>query len=715
MEGSVAPNVGEVTSTGSQGYQPEMNLRSVFTVEQQRILQRYYENGMINQSKSCFQLILQCAQETKLDFSVVRTWVGNKRRKMSSKNYTELGSSLQGSVSSSPSRPPEVTVRNVPNITHSQAPRTSSSTSDLIMTGVYNTNNSSGRQGSTQPTIAAKSDILKPSLQRSSTRNETEYVKLHSHAQRQAVPLSKTCLQQLDHKNLMLSRQPSVANPPNLLYAKKNFGGSTGPMQERTVPQKIITWSLRTVDAPGGQSLHKTVKPTAGPISHVSMVQQNRDTSCGLKDLEIREVFSLATADHSSRLLGSCLDERPRGVESNCFSIAMETGDVDEYAREEELASMGAQNQACSRFRETNGSPHAENKGRISPVPTRTGNCKAIPTNTRDLPEKVFYQSRDFYVPPNTSTQHTTSTPYTSDNTTRNSLNPHYTALSQPRLSQNQNNYQVSGNLSVPWITECSRKRTLQDRTQFSDRDLAMLKKYWDNGMTSLGSVCREKIEAVAVELNVDCEIVRTWIGNRRRKYRLMGIEVPPPRGGPANFPDQLDSGSLSLPSGDDPVAEVESDHDRNDEISTCLSEESTQADEMLEAGRNEDIVIKEDSPGAIPVHNMKVEVLEEGTNDAMDKYDVEQMRLLLDFKSEEMRCMESELENYKHKLADLQVFTRNLIHAVKTNDKDQQQILLTEASLDFEVMDYNYSSPDPDDTSYSMSSPSDKHTPDSV
>lgn len=49
----------------------------------------------------------------------------------------------------------------------------------------------------------------------------------------------------------------------------------------------------------------------------------------------------------------------------------------------------------------------------------------------------------------------------------------------------------------------------LQDRTQFSDRDLATLKKYWDNGMTSLGSVCREKIEAVAIELNVDCEIVR--------------------------------------------------------------------------------------------------------------------------------------------------------------------------------------------------------------
>ncbi|MGH0132302.1 UNVERIFIED_CONTAM: hypothetical protein FKN15_059386 [Acipenser sinensis] len=49
----------------------------------------------------------------------------------------------------------------------------------------------------------------------------------------------------------------------------------------------------------------------------------------------------------------------------------------------------------------------------------------------------------------------------------------------------------------------------LQDRTQFSDRDLATLKKFWDNGMTSLGSVCREKITAVATELNVDCEIIK--------------------------------------------------------------------------------------------------------------------------------------------------------------------------------------------------------------
>ncbi|KAM4696537.1 highly divergent homeobox isoform 2-T2 [Rhinophrynus dorsalis] len=709
MEGSVAPNVGEVTSTGSQGYQPEMNLRSVFTVEQQRILQRYYENGMTNQSKSCFQLILQCAQETKLDFSVVRTWVGNKRRKMSSKGYTDSGAPLQGPVSNSPSRPPEVTVRNVPNINRTQAPRTSTS-SDLIMTGVYSPNNSSVRLGSTPQTNTSKPEILKPTLQRPAGRSDGEYLKMQVPVQRPALP-AKSSLQQHDEKTVMLSRLPSVANPPNPLYPKRNFAGSSVQMLERTAPQKTMTWSLKSMaDPPSSQRLHKPEQQSASPIPQVSVGQRTRDSSCGIRNLEIREVFSLASTDHSSR----GMEERPRMVESNCFSIAMETGDVDdEYAREEELASMGAQNQACARFRESNSSPRVENQCTLSPAPVRTGSCKTLPTNTRDLSEGLLYQNRDCYLPLNTSAHNTTSTQYSGGNTLRNNMHPPYPASSQVRLPQNQNNYQISGNLTVPWISECSRKRTLQDRTQFSDRDLAMLKKYWDNGMTSLGSVCREKIEAVAAELNVDCEIVRTWIGNRRRKYRLMGIEVPPPRGGPATFSDHLESGSALVPLGEDPVAEVVEDNDRNDEVSICLSEESSQ-DEMAEVGRNEDIVIKEDSRDAASMHNVKVEVVEEESNEEMSKLDMEQMRSLLDYKNEEMRYLENELENYKHKYAELQAFTRNLIHAVKSNDKDQQQILLTESPAELEDMDYSHTSPEPDDTPYSMSSLS-ENTPDRV
>ncbi|KAM4664323.1 highly divergent homeobox isoform 2-T2 [Discoglossus pictus] len=663
MEGTVAPNVGEVTSTGSQGYQQE-------------------------------------------------TWVGNKRRKMSSKTYTESGASLQGSASNSPSVPPEVTVRNVPNINRTQPPRISSS-GDLVMTCVYNPNNSA-RMGSTSQNTSPKVEIMKQSVTRSGGRNEPEYLKQHVPVHHQP-PSSKNSLQQHNDKTTKLSRHPSVANTPNTLYLKKSYGGSPNPMVERIAPQKTMTWSVKNVaDPTAGQRLHKPEQPS--PISHMSVGQRSRDSTCGVKNLEIREVFSLAATDNSSRTFGATMEEKRRSVDSNCFSIAMETGDVDdEYAREEELASMGAQNQACSRIRESNSSPRVENRSTLSPLPVRTGTCKTLPPHTRDLPENRMYHNRDYYMSLNTSVHNTPSTQYVSGNASRNNMHPHYTTAPQVRLSQNQNNYQISGNLTVPWITECSRKRTLQDRTQFSDRDIAMLKKYWDNGMTSLGSVCREKIEAVAVELNVDCEIVRTWIGNRRRKYRLMGIEVPPPRGGPANFPNQLESGSSLLPSGDESTAEVSEDNDRNDAISICLSEESSQAEEMTEIVRNEDISIKEDSQDEVTVHNVKVEVLEEEVNDSMSKMDMEQMRSLLDYKNEEMRYIENELERYKLKYAELQAFTRNLIHAVKSNDKDQQQALISEHPLELEDMDYNHTSPDPDDTSYSMSSISDKNTPDSV
>lgn len=57
-----------------------------------------------------------------------------------------------------------------------------------------------------------------------------------------------------------------------------------------------------------------------------------------------------------------------------------------------------------------------------------------------------------------------------------------------------------------------------------------------------------------------------------------MGIEVPPPRGGPADFCEQPESGSLSaLTPGEEAGPEVGEDNDRNDEVSICLSEASSQ------------------------------------------------------------------------------------------------------------------------------------------
>ncbi|XP_032746001.1 highly divergent homeobox-like [Rattus rattus] len=151
--------------------------------------------------------------------------------------------------------------------------------------------------------------------------------------------------------------------------------------------------------------------------------------------------------------------------------------------------------------------------------------------------------------------------------------------------------------------------------------------------MTSLGSVCREKIEAVATELNVDCEIVRTWIGNRRRKYRLMGIEVPPPRGGPADFSEQPESGSLSaLTPGEEAGPEVGEDNDRNDEVSICLSEASSQ-EESNELIPNEARAHKDEEHQAVSADNVKIEIIDDEESDMISNSEVEQENSLLDYK----------------------------------------------------------------------------------
>ncbi|XP_075690636.1 highly divergent homeobox [Rhinoderma darwinii] len=134
-------------------------------------------------------------------------------------------------------------------------------------------------------------------------------------------------------------------------------------------------------------------------------------------------------------------------------------------------------------------------------------------------------------------------------------------------------------------------------------------------------------------------------------------------------------------------------------------------ADDVHDVGRNEDLSMKEDSADLAPPHSVKVEAPEE----EMSTLDVDQIRSLLDYKNEEVRYMESELERYKQKYAELQSFTRNLIHAVRSSDRDQQQILVAEPPLELEEMDYSHTSPDPDDTSYSLSSMSEKNNPDSV
>lgn len=62
----------------------------------------------------------------------------------------------------------------------------------------------------------------------------------------------------------------------------------------------------------------------------------------------------------------------------------------------------------------------------------------------------------------------------------------------------------------------------------------------------------------------------QTWISNRRRKYRLMGIEIPPPKGGPAVF---TNSSPGSESPDDERLRTPEFEDDLNDGGSVCLSE----------------------------------------------------------------------------------------------------------------------------------------------
>ncbi|XP_019392031.1 PREDICTED: highly divergent homeobox isoform X3 [Crocodylus porosus] len=648
-----------------------MNLRSVFTVEQQRILQRYYENGMTNQSKNCFQLILQCAQETKLDFSVVRTWVGNKRRKMSSKNVAESGGTSPRTVSSTPTVLPEPAVRNVVNIARSQSQQSSwtSSNNDVIVTGIYSPATTSSRQGCTKQTNVSVTDIHKNSSQRPPVKSDTEFQQ-HIPIGRQAASHCKNASLLLGEKTIILSRQTSVLNSANSIYnhTRKNYGGSSVQTAELVLPQKpVICHRPCKAEPIGCQRLQKHEHTAI--VSHIPSGQRAniRDPSCSTQNLEIREVFSLAVTDQPQRIMGGNTSQKHCSVEGSCLSIAMETGDVDdEYAREEELASMGAQIQNYSRFCESSSSLRAENQSTALHGPGRNVSCSSQMVNARDLPDNVLYHNRDYHLPPRTSLHTTSSTLYSSANPSRSNFSPHFTSSNQLRLSQNQNNYQISGNLTVPWITGCSRKRA-------------------------------------------------TWIGNRRRKYRLMGIEVPPPRGGPADFSDQSEFGTKSsLTPGEEIATEVSDDNDRNDEVSICLSEGSSQ-EEANEALQSEDIGHKEEDQNPVSADNVKIEIIDDEESDMISNSEVDQMSSLLDYKNEEVRFIENELENHKQKYFELQTFTRSLILAIKSDDKEQQQALLSDLPPELEEMDFNHPSPEPDDTSFSLSSLSEKNASDSL
>ncbi|XP_050984090.1 highly divergent homeobox isoform X1 [Labeo rohita] len=621
-----------------------MNLRSVFTAEQQRILERYYENGMTNQSKSCFQLILQCAQETKLDFSVVRTWVGNKRRKLASKadqngaaaqplshQHVSCGSAgalVAGSVLTAEMAAMR-SIQRGPPVAHLLPPQASSSSS-------------SSSPSSSSP-LSGHSDVILTGIYANcfdaSTHNRTATKSLPSHAEMEPAAHDRT--DAAAHRTavaaVMQRKSPIIPGSSALKCSQ-----TLKPFPSRDSAVIAPSWAkqCRTSQHPSW--------PQTSPQKTAPAHRPPADASA-----QIQHVFTLAgLGELSQRPLAQDLAVRKtRPVEAlEVFSIAMETADADdEYSREEELANMALQMQ-CGKGSVDSGRSSSAASSSLTDSPGLTERN----SNSALFGEKGCQTS--------SSLLSRTSSP----------SNFPLKLLSQ--ASARIPCLKVTSNMSAPWLHSNSRKRTLQDRTQFSDRDLYMLKRYWDNGMTSLGSLCKEKILAAANELSVDTEIIKTWIGNRRRKYRLMGIEIPPPKGGPIMFPNQTAPHSPHILEDDRQTPELGEASEHNDVASLCLSDDGA-SDLYLK--ENDDV--NDESDGSTPAKHVKIEIVEDDDDDDGDMLttEMEQMHNLLEFKNEEVQFLENELQNQKLKFSKLKSFTKSLLIAVKNKDRKKQQELL--------------------------------------
>lgn len=686
-----------------------MNLRSVFTAEQQRILERYYENGMTNQSKACFQLILQCAQEAKLDFSVVRTWVGNKRRKLASKveqnggmshslsshglaggllsNHALAGGALSNhGLAAGALLPAEMAAaRSIQNRVHllppsssfpsfssaSSSPSSSSPLSsgsnnnnnnnDVILTGIYSLNS----VPRSRPRPAAP-----PSQSDSELSAHTSSSLISQALQSRSNPTSAPIHSKLVSLSQNLPSLTSASGP--LVYTAVRKGalshGEAGASAGAGVVPHSWTRQYGTAQTrPWSSSSQSQTQPQPRPHSNpqpqppppqktrVSLPVQNTSPPSE-QTPRIQQVFTLSERGAGDRLRPS-LESTRRGPESHRptphpldtshnFSIAMETGDEqDEWQREEELANMASRTHIHRERASASPSGAEVSAARGGHTPPVAGSRPAL-----------FHS-----------------------NTT---LQGSYSLTAQTSLTGESSSQTSLGVSAAPWVISNSRKRTLQDRTQFSDGDLIQLKRYWDRGMTSLGSVCREKITAAANQLNVDTEIVKTWISNRRRKYRLMGIEIPPPKGGPAVFTSSSPGSAspVGLSSDEERLRTPELGDDLNDGGSVCLSEDGT-IDSQHRDG--EDGI---DAPTAAQqANNVKIEIIDEDEEEEDDDdydgelvaSDLKQMQSLLEFKHEEVQFLENELDNQKQKYQELASFTKSLLSAVRDNDLERQQELI--------------------------------------
>lgn len=362
---------------------------------------------------------------------------------MSSKT-SESGAATTGTIPGTSLVAPDITVRNVVNISQpsSQQSSWSSANNDVIVTGIYSPASSLSKQGTTKYTNTQITEAHKIPIQKTASENGTEF-QLHIPVQRQVAHCKNASLL-LGEKTIILSRQTSVLNAGNSVYTKKNYGSSSMQASDIMVPQKSSVCHRPCKIEPVG--IQRPYKPEHTRLTSHNLCGQKppiRDPYCRTQNLEIREVFSLAVSDYPQRILGGNPPQKPSSAEGTCLSIAMETGDADdEYAREEELALMGAQIPSYSRFYESCSSLRAENQSTALPGPGRNmPNSQMV--NIRDLSNNVLYQNRDYHLTPRTSLHTASTTIYSNTNPPRNNFSSHFASSNQLRLSQNQNNYQV--------------------------------------------------------------------------------------------------------------------------------------------------------------------------------------------------------------------------------------------------------------------------------
>ncbi|TRZ06218.1 hypothetical protein HGM15179_020889, partial [Zosterops borbonicus] len=282
---------------------------------------------------------------------------------MSSKSAMESGGIPPGTAPATTSMPPEAAVRNVVNIARTQSQQSSwtSSNNDVIVTGIYSPASSSGRPGATKHTNASMAELRKTSISRLPGKSDADFQQQHIPLGQQ-VPHCKNASLLVGEKTIILSRQTSMLNSANSIYShtKKSYGSSSVQTAELVLPQKpMICHRPCKAEPLGCQRLQKPEHTAL--VSHVPPGPRAypRDPTCGTQNLEIREVFSLAVTDQPQRLVAGSTTQKHPSLEGGCLSIAMETGNVDdEYAREEELASMGAQIQSYSRYCESSSSSH---------------------------------------------------------------------------------------------------------------------------------------------------------------------------------------------------------------------------------------------------------------------------------------------------------------------------------------------------------------------